>query len=44
MNSWKPRATFVYSDPEAIGAMTRSGSSHPSCSAVSNASVLEPSA
>ena len=35
MNSWKPRATFVKSEPEAIGATTRSGSSQPSCSAVS---------
>ena len=44
MNSWKPRATLVNSEPEAIGATTRSGSSQPSCSAVSKASVLEPSA
>ena len=44
MNSWKPRATLVNSEPEAIGATTRSGSSQPSCSAVSKASVLDPSA
>jgi hypothetical protein len=44
MKSWNPRATFVNSDPDAIGATTRSGSSQPSCSAVSYASVLEPSA
>jgi hypothetical protein len=44
MKSWKPRATFVNSEPEAIGATTRSGSSQPSCSAVSYASVFEPSA
>jgi hypothetical protein len=42
IHSSKPRATFVNSEPEAIGATTRSGSSQPSCSAVSNASVLEP--
>jgi len=35
---------FVNSEPEAIGTMQRSGSSQPSCSAISNASVLEPSA
>ena len=35
MNSWNPRATFVNSEPEAIGATTRSGISQPSCSAVS---------
>ena len=35
MNSRKPRATFVNSEPDAIGATTRSGSSQPSCSAVS---------
>jgi hypothetical protein len=31
----KPLAIFVYSDPEAIGATTRSGTSQPSCSATS---------
>ena len=43
-HSSKPRAIFVNSEPEAIGATTRSGSSNPSCSAISNASVFEPSA
>src|SRR5579884_2079330 len=43
IHSSNPRASFVNSDPEAIGATTRSGSSKPSCSAVSKASVLEPS-
>ena len=42
-HSSNPRAIFVNSDPEAIGATTRSGSSKPSCSAVSNASVFDPS-
>ena len=44
MNSWNPRASLVNCEPEAIGPTTRSGSSQPSCSTVSNASVLEPSA
>ena len=44
MNSWKPRAILVNCEPEAIGPTIRSGSSQPSCSTVSNASVLEPSA
>ena len=44
IHSWKPRAILVNSEPEAIGATTRSGSSKPSCSAVSKARVLEPSA
>ena len=43
-HSSNPRAIFVNSEPEAIGHTTRSGSSKPSCSAVSNASVFEPSA
>jgi hypothetical protein len=34
----------VNSEPEAIGAITASGSSHPSCSAISKASVFDPSA
>ena len=43
-HSEKPLAIFVYSEPEAIGATMRSGVSQPSCSAISYASVLEPSA
>ena len=35
IHSWKPRAILVNSEPDAIGATTRSGSSQPSCSAVS---------
>ena len=43
--SWeKPCRSFVKSEPEAIGQATASGSSQPSCSAISNASVFEPSA
>ena len=44
LHSWKPLAIFVNSDPEATGTTQRSGSSQPSCSAISNASVFEPSA
>ena len=44
MNSSKPRASLVNCEPDAIGPTTRSGSSQPSCSTTSNASVLEPSA
>ena len=43
-SSAKPWWSFVYSEPEAIGATTTSGSSQPSCSAISYASVFEPSA
>jgi hypothetical protein len=43
-HSSKPRAIFVNSEPDATGATTRSGSSKPSPSAISKASVLEPSA
>ena len=43
-HSSNPRAIFVNSEPDAIGATTRSGSSKPSCSAISNAIVFEPSA
>src|ERR1700722_8791631 len=43
-HSSKPLAIFVNSDPDALGAMTRSGSSKPSCSAISYASVFDPSA
>ena len=35
MNSWKPRASLVNCEPEAIGPTTRSGSSQPSCSTIS---------
>src|SRR5215218_1926963 len=42
-HSAKPLAIFVYSEPEAIGATSRSGVTQPSCSAISYASVLEPS-
>ena len=34
-HSSKPRAIFVNSEPDATGATTRSGSSKPSCSAIS---------
>jgi hypothetical protein len=34
-HSSKPRAILVNSEPEATGATTRSGSSKPSCSAIS---------
>jgi hypothetical protein len=43
-NCSKPCQIFVKSEPEATGAITASGSSQPSCSAISNASVFEPSA
>src|SRR4051812_24301019 len=43
-HSSKPLAIFVYNEPEAIGATTRSGVRNPSCSAISYASVFEPSA
>ncbi len=43
-HSSKPLAILVNSDPDAIGTTQRSGSSKPSCSAISNASVFEPSA
>ena len=43
-NSAKPWFTFVNIAPDAIGAITASGSVQPSCSAISNASVFEPSA
>ena len=43
-HSSNPRAIFVKSEPDATGATTRSGSSNPSCSAISKASVLDPSA
>ena len=35
IHSSNPRAIFVNSEPEATGATTRSGSSQPSCSAIS---------
>ena len=41
-HSSKPRAIFVNSEPDAIGATTCPGSSKPSCSAISNAIVFEP--
>ena len=44
MNSSKPLAIFVYSEPDAIGTTQRSGISQPSCSAISKATVFEPSA
>ena len=43
MSSLNPFASFVTSDPPAIGATTAVGSRQPSCSAISNATVLEPS-
>ena len=43
-SSPKPWCTFENIAPEAIGAMTASGSSQPSCSAISKPSVFEPSA
>jgi len=43
-HSSKPLASLVKSEPEAIGATTRSGVSQPSCSAISYERVLEPSA
>ena len=43
-NCWKPSQTFVNIAPEPIGITTASGVSQPSCSAISNASVFEPSA
>jgi len=36
--------SFVYSEPEAIGETTTSGVCQPSCSAISNPIVFEPSA
>ena len=42
-SSWKPLSSFVTSEPPAIGAMTASGNRQPSCSAISNAIVFEPS-
>ena len=36
--------SFVYIEPDAIGATTTSGARQPSCSAISNAIVFEPSA
>ena len=44
IQSEKPLAIFVYSDPEAIGTTHQSGISQPSCSAISKATVFEPSA
>ena len=44
VSSRKPRASFVYSEPEASGATTTSGARQPSCWAISKAMVLEPSA
>ncbi len=43
-SSAKPWCTFVNIAPDAIGAITASGNVQPSCSAISNASVFEPSA
>jgi hypothetical protein len=43
-SSAKPWCTFENIAPDAIGATTGVGSSQPSCSAISNASVFEPSA
>ena len=43
-SSSKPRATRVNMAPDATGATTTSGERQPSDSAISNASVLEPSA
>jgi hypothetical protein len=43
-NSANPLATLVSWLPEPIGTTTWSGACHPSCSAISKASVLEPSA
>ncbi len=43
-SSLKPWCTFENIAPDAIGAITASGSSQPSCSAISKASVFEPSA
>ena len=42
-NSPNPLCSLVTSDPPAIGATTALGSRHPSCSAISNACVFEPS-
>ena len=43
-SSSKPLRILVSSEPLAIGTTTWSGASQPSCSAVSNARVFEPSA
>ena len=43
-SSSNPRPSLVNSAPDAIGATTTSGVRHPRPSAISNASVLEPSA
>ena len=43
-SSAKPWCTFENIAPEAIGATTASGVRQPSCSAISKASVFEPSA
>ena len=42
IHSSKPCAILVNSEPDAIGQITRSGSSNPSCSAVSKARVFDP--
>ncbi len=42
--SENPWWSFVKSDPDAIGQTTTSGARQPSCSAISYASVFEPSA
>src|SRR2546429_375790 len=39
--SRNPRATFECNEPDAIGQTTTSGSSHPSCSATSYATVFD---
>ena len=38
-----PLRSLVTTEPPAIGAMTAVGNRHPSCSAISNAIVFEPS-
>ena len=43
-SSWKPLAILVSCDPDATGTTTWSGTCHPNCSAVSKASVFDPSA
>ncbi len=42
-SSSNPRRSFVYSDPDAMGATMASGARHPSCSAISKATLFDPS-